>query len=66
MNETINKKKRYGVLCLCPMCRCRHYRSMKDYKWVGKGIPRKYCATCRYHAKKIGDKKVYLQKGVYI
>jgi hypothetical protein len=36
-----NKKK---VECICPKCGQKHKMTLH---WIGRGIPRKYCALCK-------------------
>lgn len=35
-------KKTY-VECICPKCRVRHKMNLR---WIGRGMPRKYCTSC--------------------
>lgn len=32
------------VECLCPKCGKKH---IMNFHWIGRGIPRKYCQSCR-------------------
>jgi hypothetical protein len=32
------------VECICPMCGKNHTMSIN---WIGRGIPRKYCQSCK-------------------
>ncbi len=32
------------VECLCPKCGKKH---VMNFHWIGRGIPRKYCQSCR-------------------
>ena len=36
------------IECICPKCGLRHHLCLY---WVGRGVPRKYCRTCRNLAK---------------
>lgn len=36
-----NKKK---IECICPKCGQKHKMA---FHWIGRGIPRKYCASCK-------------------
>jgi hypothetical protein len=37
--ETYGRK----TLCKCPKCGCKHALKMR---WIGRGIPWKFCGTC--------------------
>jgi len=39
--ETFAKSK---VECICPNCGKMHIMKMR---WIGRGIPRKFCQSCR-------------------
>ena len=32
------------VECLCPKCGKKH---IMNFHWIGRGMPRKYCQSCR-------------------
>ena len=38
---TFNKSK---VECICPNCGKRH---IMNIRWIGRGVPRKFCQSCR-------------------
>ena len=33
-----------AVECVCPKCGERH---VLNFHWIGRGIPRKYCLSCK-------------------
>jgi hypothetical protein len=37
-----NEKKK--VDCICPKCGRKHVMA---FHWIGRGIPRKYCPSCK-------------------
>jgi len=40
-------RDRYLVECICPKCRTRHHIYLN---WMGRGVPRKFCNSCRKFA----------------
>lgn len=32
------------IECICPKCGRRHSMS---FRWIGRGVPRKFCKSCR-------------------
>ena len=38
------KSEKRTVACICPKCTDQHHVHMQ---WTGRGVPRKYCHTCR-------------------
>ena len=42
--EKSTKDKKYFVDCICPKCSVQHKIYMM---WTGRGVPRKYCCTCK-------------------
>lgn len=39
------------ITCKCPMCEKIHKAILGEkgyfYKWIGNGMPRKYCSSCK-------------------
>jgi hypothetical protein len=42
------------VECLCPGCGKMHVMKMR---WIGRGIPRKFCQSCRDRETPVGDRE---------
>ena len=36
-----------AVECICPKCSVRHHMYLY---WVGRGVPRKFCSSCRKYS----------------
>ena len=41
-DKSYNSKMK--VECICPKCGQRHVMA---FHWIGRGIPRKYCPSCK-------------------
>jgi len=37
-------EKRPAVECICPKCGIRH---QMNFRWIGRGTPRKFCPLCK-------------------
>ena len=44
MRGYTNAKKKSSVMCICPKCRKEHKVKIR---WIGRGVPRIYCNSCR-------------------
>ncbi|MDD2388405.1 MAG: hypothetical protein PHP23_01545 [Desulfobacterales bacterium] len=33
-----------NIECICPKCGMKHYM---NFRWIGRGAPRKYCPECK-------------------
>jgi hypothetical protein len=42
--EHVGDLEKSEVECICPGCRKRH---KLNFHWIGRGIPRKFCQSCR-------------------
>lgn len=40
------------VMAKCPLCERHHIVS--NYDWKGRGVPRIFCPTCKWHAQQVG------------
>jgi len=40
------------VECICPGCGKMHIMKMR---WIGRGVPRKFCQNCRDRESPLGD-----------
>ena len=47
--EGLGKSK---VECICPGCGKMHIMKMR---WIGRGVPRKYCESCRNRHTPVDD-----------
>jgi hypothetical protein len=43
LDESFDLAKQ-SVVCICPKCGQRH---VVIFRWIGRGIPRKYCPPCK-------------------
>ena len=43
-NEVLEPITRTAIECLCPKCGQRH---LMNIHWIGRGVPRKFCKSCR-------------------
>jgi len=39
--------KKLYIECICPRCGVRHKMNLR---WIGRGVPRKYCDSCLKNA----------------
>jgi predicted RNA-binding Zn-ribbon protein involved in translation (DUF1610 family) len=43
-SEIVINHDKSKVECLCPKCGKKH---IMNFHWIGRGMPRKYCQSCR-------------------
>ena len=42
--DEIKYNDKMKVECICPKCGIKH---KMNFRWIGRGTPRKYCPTCK-------------------